>query len=44
MPYNSTSPQQEKHMVTFDEKRYEKTKYRRCGRSGLMLPEISVGF
>ena len=26
-----------------DEKRYEKIPYRRCGRSGLMLPAISLG-
>ncbi|MBQ3668827.1 MAG: L-glyceraldehyde 3-phosphate reductase [Clostridia bacterium] len=26
-----------------DEKRYERMVYRRCGRSGLMLPEISLG-
>jgi len=28
---------------TAAEKRYESMKYRRCGRSGLMLPEISLG-
>ena len=26
------------------EPRYEAMKYRRCGRSGLLLPEISLGF
>ena len=26
-----------------DEKRYDKMKYRRCGNSGVMLPEISLG-
>jgi L-glyceraldehyde 3-phosphate reductase len=31
-------------MTQFNKKRYEKMKYRRCGRSGLMLPEISIGF
>ncbi|MCL2181828.1 MAG: aldo/keto reductase, partial [Treponema sp.] len=31
MPYNA------------DEKRYETMKYRRCGRSGIRLPEISLG-
>ena len=30
-------------MYTPDEKRYEKIPYRRCGRSGLMLPAISLG-
>jgi len=29
---------------TFKETRYETMKYRRCGRSGLKLPEISLGF
>jgi L-glyceraldehyde 3-phosphate reductase len=29
---------------TFKETRYESMKYRRCGRSGLKLPEISLGF
>ena len=29
---------------TFKENRYESMKYRRCGRSGLKLPEISLGF
>ena len=24
--------------------RYDAMKYRRCGRSGLLLPEISLGF
>ena len=27
-----------------DEKRYERMKYRRCGHSGVMLPEVSLGF
>ena len=27
-----------------DEKRYESMQYRRCGRSGLMLPLVSLGF
>ena len=26
-----------------DEKRYEKMKYLRCGRSGILLPRISLG-
>ena len=26
-----------------DEKRYESMQYRRCGRSGLMLPLVSLG-
>lgn len=26
-----------------DEKRYEKMKYSRCGNSGLMLPQVSLG-
>ena len=26
-----------------DARRYEKMKYRRCGKSGLMLPEVSLG-
>ena len=26
-----------------DEKRYETMKYHRCGASGLMLPELSLG-
>ncbi len=30
-------------MYTPDEKRYEKIPYRRCGKSGLMLPAISLG-
>ena len=30
-------------MYIADEMRYSKMKYRRCGRSGLMLPEISLG-
>ena len=30
-------------MYTPDEKRYENMKYNRCGESGLMLPEISLG-
>jgi L-glyceraldehyde 3-phosphate reductase len=29
---------------TFKENRYEAMKYRRCGKSGLKLPEISLGF
>lgn len=29
--------------MDFDEDRYERMKYRRCGRSGLLLPEISLG-
>lgn len=30
-------------MTTFAEDRYDKMNYRRCGRSGLMLPAISLG-
>lgn len=30
--------------MDFAENRYEQMKYRRCGRSGLQLPEISLGF
>ncbi|MFP4354747.1 MAG: aldo/keto reductase [Phycisphaerae bacterium] len=30
--------------ATFAEDRYEKMNYRRCGRSGLLLPAVSVGF
>jgi len=30
-------------MYSADEKRYEKMKYSRCGRSGLMLPQVSLG-
>ena len=30
-------------MYIADEKRYEKMKYSRCGRSGLMLPMVSLG-
>ena len=30
-------------MYTPDEKRYEKIPYRRCGKSGLLLPAISLG-
>ena len=30
-------------MYTPDENRYDKMKYRRCGKSGLKLPEISLG-
>ncbi len=30
-------------MHTFSSTRYEKMSYRRCGRSGLLLPEISLG-
>jgi len=29
---------------TFAEDRYEKMEYRRCGRSGLQLPAVSLGF
>ena len=28
---------------TFAENRYERMTYRRCGRSGLMLPVVSLG-
>jgi L-glyceraldehyde 3-phosphate reductase len=28
---------------TFSKDRYDKMKYRRCGRSGLMLPAVSLG-
>ena len=31
-------------MYSSDENRYRKIKYRRCGKSGLKLPEISLGF
>ena len=31
-------------MYTADDTRYSKMKYRRCGKSGLMLPEVSLGF
>ncbi|WP_130836510.1 aldo/keto reductase [Lachnoclostridium sp. Marseille-P6806] len=31
-------------MYTADEKRYDTMQYRRCGRSGLLLPSISLGF
>ena len=31
-------------MQTFNSKRYENIKYRRCGRSGLKLPSVSLGF
>ena len=31
-------------MNTFESNRYEKMEYRRCGRSGLKLPAISLGF
>ncbi|MBQ1832597.1 MAG: aldo/keto reductase [Treponema sp.] len=31
-------------MYTADDTRYSKMKYRRCGNSGLMLPEVSLGF
>lgn len=31
-------------MYTADDIRYSKMKYRRCGKSGLMLPEVSLGF
>ena len=27
-----------------DENRYSEMKYRRCGNSGLFLPEVSLGF
>ena len=30
-------------MYQVDEKRYETMKYHRCGASGLMLPELSLG-
>ena len=30
-------------MYQADEKRYETMKYHRCGASGLMLPELSLG-
>ena len=30
-------------MYTPDETRYEKMKYRHCGKSGLRLPELSLG-
>lgn len=30
-------------MYIADEQRYEKMKYSRCGRSGLMLPQVSLG-
>ncbi len=30
-------------MYTADGKRYEEMRYRRCGKSGLLLPEISLG-
>ena len=30
-------------MYTANEKRYEKMKYNRCGRSGLLLPAVSLG-
>ena len=26
-----------------DEKRYERMQYRRCGKSGILLPAISLG-
>lgn len=31
-------------MYTADDTRYSKMKYRKCGKSGLMLPEVSLGF
>ena len=31
-------------MYVVNEKRYETMKYNRCGRSGLMLPAVSLGF
>jgi len=31
-------------MYTADKKRYETMKYNRCGRSGLLLPGVSLGF
>ena len=31
------------NIQSFDEKRYDTMPYRRCGRSGLMLPAISLG-
>ena len=30
-------------MYTASEHRYDGMKYRRCGRSGLLLPEVSLG-
>ena len=30
-------------MYQAEEKRYETMKYHRCGASGLMLPELSLG-
>ena len=29
---------------SFADDRYQKLSYRRCGRSGLMLPPVSLGF
>ncbi len=31
-------------MYSANEKRYDKMKYNRCGKSGLMLPAVSLGF
>ena len=31
-------------MYTADEKRYDTMKYNRCGKSGLKLPIVSLGF
>lgn len=31
------------YTVPFEEKRYDRMSYRRCGRSGLLLPAISLG-
>ena len=30
-------------MYQADEKRYETMRYNRCGNSGLLLPELSLG-
>ena len=27
-----------------DEQRYDQMKFRRCGKSGVLLPEVSLGF
>ena len=32
------------HMYQAEQSRYETMKYHRCGASGLMLPEVSLGF
>jgi L-glyceraldehyde 3-phosphate reductase len=31
-------------MYEADEKRYDNMKYKRCGRSGILLPQVSLGF